>query len=85
MDLNFAVEARSEHAHARLGRMHTAHGEIQTPVFMPVGTQAVVKSLTAREVEDIGAQIILGTTYHLAVRPGMEIVQELGGMHEMYG
>ena len=85
MDLKFRVEAQCSESNARLGRFQTAHGEVETPIFMPVGTQAVVKSLTAEEVEDLGAQIILGNTYHLAVRPGIDVVRNLGGMHEMYG
>ena len=85
MDLKFRVEAQCLESNARLGRFQTAHGEVETPIFMPVGTQAVVKSLTAEEVEDLGAQIILGNTYHLAVRPGIDVVRNLGGMHEMYG
>jgi queuine tRNA-ribosyltransferase len=84
VDLNFRVEAKCGDTEARLGRLQTAHGEVETPIFMPVGTQAVVKSLTGDELEDLGAQIILGNTYHLAVRPGIEVVRELGGMHEMY-
>ncbi len=84
MDLKFSVEATCSETEARLGRYQTAHGEVETPVFMPVGTQAVVKALTAEEVEALGAQIILGNTYHLAVRPGIDIVRALGGMHTMY-
>ncbi|WP_034621400.1 tRNA guanosine(34) transglycosylase Tgt [Desulfovermiculus halophilus] len=66
---------------ARLGTLHTAHGCIQTPVFMPVGTQASVKSLSPQDLTGIGAQIILGNTYHLYLRPGHELVDQLGGLH----
>jgi queuine tRNA-ribosyltransferase len=66
---------------ARRGRLHTPHGTIETPVFMPVGTQATVKGLTPRQVEDAGATIILGNTYHLALRPGDDVIAELGGLH----
>ncbi len=66
---------------ARRGRLHTAHGEIQTPAFMPVGTQASVKSLSPQDLVDIGAEIILGNTYHLYLRPGHELVAQLGGLH----
>ena len=59
---------------ARRGRLHTPHGAIETPVFMPVGTQATVKGLTPRQVEDAGATIILGNTYHLALRPGDDVI-----------
>lgn len=67
---------------ARRGIVHTPHGDIQTPVFMPVGTQATVKSMTPEEVKDLGAQIILSNTYHLYLRPGEKIVKEAGGLHK---
>jgi queuine tRNA-ribosyltransferase len=66
---------------ARLGRLTTAHGAIDTPVFMPVGTQASVKALDPRELLEMGTQIILGNTYHLNIRPGMEIIRAAGGLH----
>jgi len=66
---------------ARLGRLHTPHGTIETPVFMPVGTQATVKTLDPDEVRALGAQIILGNTYHLYLRPGHDLVAEAGGLH----
>ncbi len=66
---------------ARLGRLTTAHGVIETPVFMPVGTQASVKALDPRELLEMGTQIILGNTYHLNIRPGMEIIRAAGGLH----
>lgn len=66
---------------ARRGVVHTPHGDIQTPVFMPVGTQATVKSLTPEELKEIGAQIILSNTYHLYLRPGSKLVREAGGLH----
>ncbi len=66
---------------ARAGLLTTPHGPVETPVFMPVGTQATVKGLTPEMVRDAGAQIILGNTYHLALRPGDELVGELGGLH----
>lgn len=67
---------------ARRGIIHTPHGDIQTPVFMPVGTQATVKSMTPEELkEEVGAQIILSNTYHLYLRPGHELVKEAGGLH----
>src|SRR5699024_454224 len=67
---------------ARLGRLHTPHGVIETPIFMPVGTQATVKSMTPEELKEIGAQIILSNTYHLYLRPGQDIVKEAGGLHK---
>ncbi|MGL4419635.1 MAG: tRNA guanosine(34) transglycosylase Tgt [Gemmataceae bacterium] len=66
---------------ARAGHLHTPHGSIQTPIFMPVGTQATVKGLTNQQLLDVGSQIILGNTYHLALRPGDELIAELGGLH----
>jgi queuine tRNA-ribosyltransferase len=66
---------------ARLGKLTTAHGVVQTPVFMSVGTQASVKALDPRELLEMGTQIILGNTYHLNIRPGMEIIRAAGGLH----
>jgi queuine tRNA-ribosyltransferase len=70
---------------ARRGRLETPHGTIETPIFMPVGTQATVKGLTPAQLEAIGAQIILGNTYHLNLRPGPELVQAAGGLHRFMG
>ena len=66
---------------ARRGRLHTPHGVIETPVFMPVGTQATVKTMTPEELKDCGAQIILSNTYHLHLRPGEALVKQAGGLH----
>lgn len=66
---------------ARRGVLTTAHGEVQTPVFMPVGTQATVKGLTPAQIEETGAQIILGNTYHLNIRPTSELISRFGGLH----
>src|SRR5437763_11685694 len=70
---------------ARRGRLHTPHGIIETPVFMPVGTQATVKGLTPAQLREAGARIILGNTYHLTLRPGDELIAELGGLHHFMG
>jgi len=67
---------------ARRGRIHTPHGVIETPVFMPVGTQATVKAMRPEEIKEMGAGIILSNTYHLYLRPGHEIVKEAGGLHK---
>lgn len=67
---------------ARRGVVHTPHGDIQTPVFMPVGTQATVKSMTPEELKEVNAQIILSNTYHLFLRPGHKLVEEAGGLHK---
>src|ERR1700722_2481442 len=66
---------------ARHGLLHTPHGPVETPVFMPVGTQAAVKGLTPEQVASTGARIILGNTYHLALRPGDDLIAEMGGLH----
>ncbi len=66
---------------ARRGRLTTAHGVIETPAFMPVGTQGSVKAVSPRELRELEAQIILGNTYHLFVRPGMEVMRHFGGLH----
>ncbi|MGB0263818.1 MAG: tRNA guanosine(34) transglycosylase Tgt [Opitutales bacterium] len=70
---------------ARRGVVSTRHGEIQTPIFMPVGTQATVKGLTPAQIKDVDAQIILGNTYHLNLRPGSKLVAEMGGLHKFMG
>lgn len=70
---------------ARAGLLHTPHGEIQTPVYMPVGTQAVVKAMTPREMKELGAPILLANTYHLGLRPGSDLVQKAGGLHAFMG
>ena len=67
---------------ARLGVLHTPHGDIQTPIYMPVGTAACVKAMTSREMEEIGTQILLSNTYHLHLRPGEDLVAEAGGLHQ---
>jgi queuine tRNA-ribosyltransferase len=79
----FTVEATD--GAARAGILRTAHGEIRTPAFMPVGTKATVKSLHPDEVREAGAQILLGNTYHLHFRPGEELIEELGGLHRFMG
>lgn len=70
---------------ARVGELKTAHGVIKTPVFMPVGTQATVKSLSPDDLKNVGAQIILGNTYHLYLRPGSKLIAKLGGLHAFCG
>ncbi|MEP7273179.1 MAG: tRNA guanosine(34) transglycosylase Tgt [Acidobacteriota bacterium] len=79
--MRFVVEHVDGSTAARTGRIHTAHSEIETPVFMPVGTQATVKALTQEMLEALDARIILGNTYHLFLRPGVETISRLGGLH----
>jgi len=66
---------------SRIGRLKTPHGEIETPVFMPVGTKATVKSMTSEDLKEIGAEIILANTYHLYLRPGHKLIEKMGGLH----
>ena len=66
---------------ARRGRLHTPHGTFETPMFMPVGTQATVKTLAPEELYDMGSQVVLANTYHLFLRPGSELVKKAGGLH----
>src|SRR5438105_10770845 len=77
----FELLKTDPHSKARLGKLKTAHGVVDTPVFMSVGTQATVKALDSRELLEMGTQIILGNTYHLNIRPGMEIIRAAGGLH----
>ena len=81
----FEFEIQATEGAARAGRLTLPHGVVETPVFMPVGTQATVKTLTPEEVEGLGAQIILGNTYHLYLRPGHETVRQMGGLHRFQG
>ena len=80
MSIEFHVEAHA--GAARAGRLLTPHGEIETPVFMPVGTAATVKTVPQHVLEELGVQILLGNTYHLYLRPGVETVRNLGGLHK---
>lgn len=84
--MQFEVQHTSSHCNARAGRITTDHGEILTPIFMPVGTAGTVKGVHIRELKDeIKAQIILGNTYHLYLRPGLSILKEAGGLHKFNG
>ena len=77
----FEVRATDKSTKARTGRLTTAHGVIETPVFMPVGTQGTVKAVSPGELRELKTQIILGNTYHLFVRPGMDVIRHFGGLH----
>ena len=79
--VSFELQHVCSQSGARAGILHTPHGDIHTPVYMPVGTQAVVKAMLSREMEELGAQILLSNTYHLNLRPGAAIVKEAGGLH----
>jgi queuine tRNA-ribosyltransferase len=79
VSIQFQIEATD--GPARTGRLLTPHGEIETPVFMPVGTLATVKGVSQDILEDLGVQILLGNTYHLYLRPGVDQIRKLGGLH----
>ncbi len=84
--MTFTLEHNDPKTNARAGVIHTDHGDIQTPIFMPVGTQASVKAVHLHELkDDIKAQIILGNTYHLYLRPGLEVLEAAGGLHKFNG
>lgn len=82
MTIKFELIKESKDSKARLGKLYTPHGVIETPIFMPVGTRATVKAMTPEEVKDLGAQIILSNTYHLYLKPGHELIKEAGGLHK---
>ncbi len=77
----FQLQAECPNSQARAGALRTAHGEIHTPIFMPVGTQGSVKAMSPRLLKEVGAEIILGNSYHLYLRPGLETLREAGGLH----
>jgi queuine tRNA-ribosyltransferase len=77
----FTLQGRSSECAARRGEIKTLHGTFQTPIFMPVGTQATVKAVTPENLKELGAEIILANTYHLFLRPGHELIRDLGGLH----
>ncbi|RCW43780.1 tRNA-guanine transglycosylase [Halanaerobium sp. MA284_MarDTE_T2] len=79
---NFKLLKKSANSAARRGRITTSHGDIETPIFMPVGTQATVKAMSPRELKEIESQIILANTYHLYLRPGDELIKKAGGLHK---
>src|SRR5205085_347863 len=80
--ISFEIVAECSLTRARVGLLHTPHGTIETPAFMPVGTQATVKGLTQRDLaEDLAVPILLANTYHLYLRPGHELIRQMGGLH----
>ncbi|MEO0556658.1 MAG: tRNA guanosine(34) transglycosylase Tgt [Bacteroidota bacterium] len=81
MPLRYELDAVCPDTGARAGRLHTDHGTIETPMFMPVGTVGTVKALAPRTLRELGTNILLGNTYHLALRPGREVLRQLGGLH----
>ncbi|HSG05467.1 MAG TPA: tRNA guanosine(34) transglycosylase Tgt, partial [Nitrospiria bacterium] len=83
--MTFSIEKKDSETGARCGILKTAHGPVETPVFMPVGTAATVKTLSPRDLKEIGAQIILSNAYHLYLRPGHRLIREMGGLHRFMG
>ncbi len=82
MSFEYTLNKKCNETKARLGEFTTPHGTIQTPVFMPVGTKATVKAMSPEELKEIGSEVILSNTYHLYLRPGHELIEEAGGLHE---
>ena len=78
MAIEFELLKEAKDSKARLGVIHTPHGDIETPIFMPVGTRATVKTMTPEELKSIGSQVILGNTYHLYLKPGHELISKAG-------
>ncbi|HEX9787310.1 MAG TPA: tRNA guanosine(34) transglycosylase Tgt [Candidatus Binatia bacterium] len=85
MPHHFTVIKEDSATRARLGRLVTAHGDVETPCFMPVGTQGTVKAILPRDLKEMGCQILLGNTYHLYLRPGHELIRQMGGLHRFMG
>src|SRR5580692_13166166 len=85
MASHFQLLGRDRATSGRRGRLRTLHGSVETPIFMPVGTQGTVKAVTPVHLRELGAQIILGNTYHLNLRPGSDLIRELGGLHRFMG
>lgn len=83
--MRFSIEHSDAHSEARAGMLSLPHGDVPTPVFMPVGTQGTVKAMTMRDIGDTDARIILGNTYHLFLRPGLELLEKAGGLHRFIG
>src|SRR5262245_42149216 len=83
--MSFRFTVGSTDGSARTGTLETPHGAVQTPAFMPVGTQGAVKATLHRDVKESGAEIILGNTYHLFLRPGDELIARRGGLHRFIG
>src|SRR5688572_7045095 len=85
MVTEFSFQLHGTDGAARRGEFHTPHGAVQTPAFMPVGTQGSVKAMLQRDVAEVGAEIVLGNTYHLFLRPGDELIARRGGLHRFIG
>src|SRR6185503_9021172 len=84
-NFSFFIEKKDKNTKARAGKLVTPHGEIFTPNFNPVGTQATVKTLSSEDLKDISAQIVLSNTYHLFLRPGADVIERMGGLGKFMG
>ena len=82
--VSFEFQLQAREGRARAGVFNTPHGDILTPIFAPVGTQATVKSITPAQLHEIDANLVLANTYHLYLRPGDDLVAEMGGLHQVY-
>src|SRR5512145_1527121 len=85
MQTSFQFDLLAKDGRARAGVFHTPHGDLLTPVFAPVGTAATVKALTPAQLRELGATLVLSNTYHLCLRPGDELIRDLGGLHSFMG
>ena len=83
MQKTFELVSQDRESKARRGRLIMNHGILETPAFMPVGTQGSVKAVSPRELRELNAQIVLGNTYHLFVRPGLDVIKDFGGLHKL--
>ena len=79
--MTFHITHTDQRSAARTGTLSLAHGVVETPTFMPVGTAAAVKAISHQQLEDLGYRLILGNTYHLSLRPGLEVIASAGGLH----
>ena len=83
--MKFEILIKDRQSNARAGTISLPHGKVETPSFVPVGTQASVKALSSQELKEIGVKIFFGNTYHLFLRPGAQVIQKLGGIHKFMG
>ena len=83
--MSFLILNKTKNSHARIGQLSTNRGLINTPAFMPIGTYGPVKTLSPKDLNDVGSQIILGNTYHLYLRPGIELIKKIKGLHNLIG
>ncbi|MGD2278803.1 MAG: tRNA-guanine transglycosylase, partial [Candidatus Omnitrophota bacterium] len=83
--MQFSVEKKDKKTRARCGKMTTTHGEVHTPVFLPVATQGTVKAISIQELKDCGVEMLISNAYHLYMRPGEKVIKKAGGLHKFMG